>query len=136
MPLLDMPKQVPSSEVDQEILEIFAEEITDVHQEIVANLKNWSTNPAEPSSLENLQRAFHTLKGSGRMVGAAVIGELGFHFENLINKLIAGTLSKNNEILLLLGLVEKELPNMLEQFTQDQPPSENIIHLISQAASK
>ena len=38
------------------------------------------------------RRSFHTLKGSGRMVGAQLIGEFAWSIENLLNRLINQTL--------------------------------------------
>ncbi|MCK5717158.1 MAG: Hpt domain-containing protein [Thiomargarita sp.] len=133
MQLLDIPKQIDSSEIDEEILEIFLEEVEEVLQEIITNLHIWNNNPAHADALQNLRRAFHTLKGSGRLVGATVIGELGWRFEDLSNRLIEGTLKKNDEISLLIGDIETELPNMIEQYKDNLPPPEEVIRLISHA---
>ncbi len=133
MQLLEIPKQTPNDEIDEEILEIFVEEVQEVLQDIINQFNTWKNNPADSSSVENLRRAFHTLKGSGRLVGATVIGELGWRFENLFNKIIDGTVPRNDELLSLVGQVEKVLPSMIEQFKQNQPPPEDIVRLISQA---
>ena len=45
-------------------------------------------------SLGSLRRSFHTLKGSGRMVGARTIAEFGWAIENLLNRIIDKTLSR------------------------------------------
>ena len=131
--LLEMPEQIPSSEVDEEILEIFSEEVEEVCQNIVIYFAAWKRAENDLDSLGDLRRAFHTLKGSGRMVGAMVIGELGWHFENVLNKVIEGTLSRSHDILSILEQVEVVIPVMLKQFQDNKPPTDNIVLLISQA---
>ncbi len=133
MQLLEIPEQTPSSEVDEEILEIFVEEVEEVLGEIVTNLNAWKKNQADSESLAGLRRGFHTLKGSGRMVGATVIGEFGWYFENLLNKVIDGSLSPNDKMFGLLEQVEKVLPSMIEQFQLSQATPDKIRLLISQA---
>jgi chemosensory pili system protein ChpA (sensor histidine kinase/response regulator) len=133
MQLLEIPEQTPSSEIDEEIIEIFVEEVNEVFEEIVSNLKIWKTDPEDSESVKNLRRSFHTLKGSGRLVGATVIGELGWRFENMLNQVIKGILSVNSNMWVLLDQVEKVLPGLVEQFQQGQSASQEVILLISQA---
>ena len=134
MQLIEIPPQTPISEVDEDILEVFIEEVQEVLQEIVSHLNALKDNPAAEASQKDLMRAFHTLKGSGSMVGATAISGLGLHFETLAHKIIEGSLSINEEILAMIGQVEKILPNMIEQFKQNQQAPEDVILLISQAA--
>jgi chemosensory pili system protein ChpA (sensor histidine kinase/response regulator) len=133
MQLLEIPEQTPSSEVDEEILEIFVEEVEEVLGEIVTNFNAWKNNQADSNSLAGLRRGFHTLKGSGRMVGATVIGELGWYFENLLNRVIEGTLSANDKMFGLIEQVDKVLPSMIEQFKLNLATPDEVRLLISQA---
>ena len=41
-----------------------------------------------------MRRSFHTLKGSGRMVGAQLLGEFCWSVENLLNRIIDKTLAR------------------------------------------
>jgi len=134
MQLIEIPPQIPISDVDEDILEVFIEEVQEVLQDIVSHLNALKDNPAAEASQKDLMRAFHTLKGSGGMVGATAISELGLHFETLANKIIEGSLSINDEVVALIGQMEKILPNMIEQFKQSQQAPEDVILLISQAA--
>ena len=77
---------------DAEIVEIFIEEAGEVLETIQAQLPEWLANPSDSESLAVMRRAFHTLKGSGRMVGAIDIGELAWSIENMLNRIIDGTL--------------------------------------------
>jgi len=133
MQLLEIPEQTPSSEVDEELLEVFVDEVEEILGEIVTNFNAWKKNQADSDSLAGLRRGFHTIKGSGRMVGATVIGELGWYFENLFNKVIEGSLSGNDKMFGLIEQVEKVLPSMIEQFKLNQATPESVRLLISQA---
>jgi chemosensory pili system protein ChpA (sensor histidine kinase/response regulator) len=133
MQLIQIPEQTPNSEVEEEILEVFVEEVGDILEELAPNYKAWKSDPTNSEALKTLRRCFHTLKGSGRLIGATVIGELGWRFEAMLNRVIDGTLSRNDQMLFLLNQVEQVLPTMVEQFQNDQPPPYSILLLISQA---
>jgi chemosensory pili system protein ChpA (sensor histidine kinase/response regulator) len=133
MSLIKIPEPTPSTEIDEEILEIFVEEVEEVLENIVTSFKDWKADPNDSESLTTLRRNFHTLKGSGRLVGATAIGELGWHFEDMLNKVINGTLSVSQDMLKLIEQVKTVLPNLVEQFQHSLPVTDDIILLISQA---
>jgi len=134
LPLLELPPQPPVDEIDEEILEIFVEEVQEVLEEIGTNFSAWKNNPSDKEALTSLRRAFHTLKGSGRLVGAAAIGELGWRFENLFNRLLDGTLSRNDKIIKLVEQAQSTVPLLIEAFQQgEQTLSYAVRLLISQA---
>lgn len=133
MKLLDIPPQTAPAEIDEEILEIFVEEVQEVQEEITQNFAAWKANMGDSEALQTLRRAFHTLKGSGRLVGASAIGELGWRFENMLNRVIDNTFAANQHVLTLIAQVEHVLPEMIEQFQQGQEPTHKIVLLISQA---
>ncbi len=135
MQLLEIPEQTHSSEIDEEIIEIFVEEVDEVLQEIITNFKLWKENQTDSESLKTLRRSFHTLKGSGRLVGATVIGELGWRFENMLNRVFEGTLPSSNELFSLIEQVITVLPSLVEQFQHNQPTPKEVVILISQADS-
>lgn len=133
MKLLEIPERIASDEVDEEILEIFVEEVEEVMAEIVSSFDAWRDNPADSDALQTLRRSFHTLKGSGRLVGATAIGELGWRFESLLNRVIDGAVPPNDLLMQSIAKVEGVLPDMIEQFKNRQPPTYEQILLISQA---
>ena len=59
-------------------------------------LSAWTKGDTD--SLMDLRRAFHTLKGGGRMVGATAIGELSWSLENLLNRVIDKSVPERDEI--------------------------------------
>ncbi len=135
MQLIEIPKQTPISEMDEVLVDTFIEEVEEMRNEIIKHCQVLTDNPSENAAKRDLKRAFHTLKGSGRLVGATAIAEFGLHFETLANKIIDGNISINEEILTLLKQAAKILPNMIEQLKQDQEPPKDVILLISQAAN-
>ena len=80
---------------DTEILEIFVEEIEEIFQELERLLQNWQD---QPEVLKEIRRHFHTLKGSGRMVGALQAGELAWTVEDLLNRVLAESLTLSTPI--------------------------------------
>ena len=78
--------EAPSAEIDAELLAVFLEEAREVLQRIASHL---ALSRDEPRNLEHLtviRRGFHTLKGSGRMVGLADFGEAAWAIERVMNK--------------------------------------------------
>jgi len=134
LPLIALPSQPPRDEVDEEILEIFIEEVAEVLEDIKLNLTAWKQNPSDRDALTNLRRAFHTLKGSGRLVGALNIGELGWRFESLFNRLLDGTMQRNSNVLKLIDKIEHCIPPLVDDFRAGIEKIPFDVHLlISQA---
>ena len=74
---------------DPEILEIFVEEIEEIIENLQPLLIQWLQNPSDAELLTVIRRNFHTLKGSGRMVGAKSSGELAWTVEDTLNRVIS-----------------------------------------------
>ncbi|RKG34520.1 Hpt domain-containing protein [Acinetobacter tianfuensis] len=80
---------------DAEILEIFVEEIEEIFEELNTLLAAWLEAPQDNELLTTIRRHFHTLKGSGRMVGAKTAGEAAWTVEDTLNRVISGSLTIN-----------------------------------------
>ncbi len=76
----------PAAEVDSELLEIFLEEATEVVATIRENLGLLRENAHDDDALITIRRGYHTLKGSGRMVGLADLGDVAWNCEQVFNK--------------------------------------------------
>ena len=76
----------PGAEVDKELLEIFLEEAGEVVGTIASNLESCRAAPLDREALTTIRRGFHTLKGSGRMVGLDDLGEMAWQCEQVMNK--------------------------------------------------
>lgn len=71
--------------VDAELLGIYLEEAEEVLAGIRDHLELLRAHPADRPALTTIRRAFHTLKGSGRMVGLARLGEAAWAVEQTMN---------------------------------------------------
>jgi chemosensory pili system protein ChpA (sensor histidine kinase/response regulator) len=76
----------PGAEVDKELLEIFLEEAGEVVETIASNLAVSREAREDREALTTIRRGFHTLKGSGRMVGLTDLGEMAWQCEQVMNK--------------------------------------------------
>ena len=83
-----LPPPADEEPVDEELLEVFIEEVGEVLETIGEYLPQWQADTDNKDALIEVRRAFHTLKGSGRMVRALIIGELGWSIENLLNRVL------------------------------------------------
>ena len=133
LPLVEIPEQPSTDDIDEEILEIFMEECEEVLEEIRTSYAVWKRSPSDKDALQTLRRAFHTLKGSGRLVGAMAIGELGWSFENMLNRVIDGGLSSSQPMFKLIDQVEDMIPPLTRQFKHSAPPFYEAVLLLSQA---
>ena len=102
--------------IDDEILEIFIEEASEVLEAIEEHLPVYLDGYTDHDALKELRRAFHTLKGSGRMVNAHIIGETAWAIENLFNRIIDGSIIMNDGIANLVSYVSQKIPLLIESF--------------------
>ncbi|NMG67555.1 response regulator [Azoarcus indigens] len=78
--------EASDAEIDAELLCIFIEEAHDVLATIAEQLELSRTSPADSQTLTAIRRGFHTLKGSGRMVGLRELGEAAWGLEQTLNR--------------------------------------------------
>ena len=112
-------------EYDPEIVEIFIEEAGEVLDTINEFLPVWIENANNDEARTEVRRAFHTLKGSGRMVGATDIGELAWSIENMLNRVLDGSYEMDQARFDIVGEVVARVPAMVTAFEQRQPVDKN-----------
>lgn len=105
---------------DAEILEIFVEELDEIFANLQPLLDAWLLDPAQDELLVTIRRHFHTLKGSGRMVGAKASSEIAWTVEESLNRVIAKqlplTTMLQNYVLAILHLYQYKLyPDFSQQ---------------------
>lgn len=118
--------------IDDEIIDIFIEEAEDELQSLEQTFPEWRANSENSNALTVSRRSFHTLKGSGRLVGATTIGELAWKVENLLNKIINSTISVNDEIYNVIADVIKLIPELITNFKAGTQESERAEQLTQQ----
>jgi len=99
---------------DPELIEIFIEEAKGELAEIQRHLPRWLADANDLDAITAIRRAFHTLKGSGRTVGAQLIGEFAWSIENLLNRVINKTLPAGPDVSAVVGDAVKALPMLLD----------------------
>jgi chemosensory pili system protein ChpA (sensor histidine kinase/response regulator) len=127
------PPAPVAAEVDPQFLELFIEEAKEEIAAIQQTFPLWDQNPMDLEALASLRRSFHTLKGSGRMVGARSIAEFGWSIENLLNRLIDKTLSRTPGMMGLLRNAVAALPALVEQLESGRQTSVGVETLMSRA---
>ncbi len=90
---------VPS---DLELLSVFIDEANSVLSETGRMLERLRANGPDTEALFTLRRGFHTLKGSGRMVGLTRFAEVAYALEKLLDASVRGDGASHDELLLLL----------------------------------
>lgn len=91
------------AESEAELLEIFLEEANEVLATMGEASAECQNNPDDLDSLTIIRRGFHTLKGSGRMVGLNELGETAWRLELLMNGWLAEQKSASADLLRLVG---------------------------------
>ena len=90
-------------DVELELLEIFLEEANEVLAAMGGACDACQGNSDDADALTLIRRGFHTLKGSGRMVGLNDLGETAWHFEQLMNGWLGEKKPANSDLLRLVG---------------------------------
>ncbi len=110
-------------DMDEDIREIFIEEAEEVLETLDTYLPQWQADPQNLEPLGEIRRGFHTLKGSGRMVGAFNAGELAWAVENLLNRVLDKTLSVTDELITFITETKDLIPVLVEDFSNQRVPS-------------
>ncbi len=94
----------PGANVDPELLAIFLEEANEVLASIATELQKCRIDATDRESLTALQRGFHTLKGSGRMVNLDKMSEVAWRLEQVLNHWLTEKKSASD---LLINLITR-----------------------------
>jgi chemosensory pili system protein ChpA (sensor histidine kinase/response regulator) len=129
-----LPPPAGEAPVDDELREVFLEETDEVLETLREYLPRWAANPDSKSALSELRRAFHTLKGSGRMVRALVLGELAWAVENLLNRVLEHSVAPGAEVQQLLSDVLNLLPELVAEFATNAQRQRNDVDQLAARA--
>lgn len=109
-------------EIDEEIREIFIEEAAEVIAAIDIHFPRWAANFEDIEALTEFRRAFHTLKGSGRVVRAEQVSELAWSVESLLNQVLERSLAADIAQIELIKQVRVLLPDLMSEYEHRRPP--------------
>lgn len=122
----ETPWAVLTGEPDADILEVFLEEADEELERIREHLPRWLDDPEDGDALGTVRRAYHTLKGSGRLVGAELLGEFAWVNEDLLNRVIDGTVPADAGVRALARDALEALPHLVAQIRGEETPPLNI----------
>lgn len=89
-PSLPPPARIEAPAIEEdELIDVFLEEAREVFAQGAATIDALHHDPASLGDQTALRRAFHTLKGSSRMVGLGEFGEAAWALEQLLNAWLA-----------------------------------------------
>ncbi len=111
-----LPPPADEEPVDDDLVEVFIEEAGEVLETIGEYLPRWQADTDDREALTEVRRAFHTLKGSGRMVRALIIGELSWSIENLFNRVLDRSIQPSAPLHRVVSDVVALLPELVEEF--------------------
>ncbi|MDV3255002.1 MAG: Hpt domain-containing protein, partial [Lysobacter sp.] len=101
-----------SDDIDDEIREVFLEELEEEISNLGPMLDAWRRSPDNLEQLRSIRRVFHTLKGSGRLVGARTLGEFSWKIENMLNRVLDGSRSASPAVVAIVDDAHAALPGL------------------------
>ncbi|MDR3389170.1 MAG: Hpt domain-containing protein [Rudaea sp.] len=116
----------PSDDIDEEIREVFVEEVQDEIDNLNRCLPAWKADLNDFEKLKPIRRSFHTLKGSGRLVGALALGEFSWKVENMLNRVLDKTISASPAVQALVDNAVGVLPELLAALRGEGAPRSDI----------
>ncbi len=128
-PPLPVPVVQSSASVDYEedddfdLQEIFLEEAREVVGNATQAIDELAQDPADTEQLTVLRRAFHTLKGSARMVELNEFGEAGWALEQMLNSWLADQKPATKEFRTLCAEVIAGFESWIAAIAQKQDAS-------------
>ncbi len=100
------------NDIDDDIREVFLEEFDEEIVNLSQLLPVWKAAPENFERLRSIRRVFHTLKGSGRLVGATLLGEFSWKIENALNRVLDGSRPPSDAVMALLDHSTQVLPQL------------------------
>ncbi|HSD38112.1 MAG TPA: Hpt domain-containing protein [Rhodocyclaceae bacterium] len=107
--------QVSSEELDAELLDIFLEEAHEVLDTLRVHRDIASREPHNQDALTTVRRAFHTLKGSSRMVGLIDFSDAAKYIEATMNRWLQMEKDADAELISLIDSATTLFAGWVEQ---------------------
>ncbi len=127
------PAPLAADDLDDDILEIFVEEAREELGNINEMLPKWQQDFDDHEPLGRMRRSFHTLKGSGRLVGATVIGEMSWALENLLNRILDNTIPPHAEAVAIVCDAAGALPQLIDALERHEAVAFDVQAFIDRA---
>jgi chemosensory pili system protein ChpA (sensor histidine kinase/response regulator) len=122
-----------SAGIDDEIRDVFIEEVQEEIESLRAQLPMWKANLDDVEQLKPVRRSFHTLKGSGRLVGAMALGEFSWKVESMLNRVLDHTIQPSPQVHALVQHAVGALPGLLGALRGDGAPTADVAGIMATA---
>ncbi|MCE1184627.1 MAG: Hpt domain-containing protein, partial [Rhodocyclales bacterium] len=129
------PGSTGDAQIDAELLEIFIEEAFEVRETIRTHLDLLHKAPTDKDTLTTIRRSYHTLKGSGRMVGLKDFGDAAWGLEQTLNHWLRQEQPANAALLSLLEHAYTEFSAWIDQLHAGQGLQREVSALLAEAAA-
>ncbi|MCC6869270.1 MAG: Hpt domain-containing protein [Burkholderiales bacterium] len=106
-----------ASLLDRELLEIYLFEATEVLDGVERQHQALQENPGDREALRVVRRGFHTLKGSGRMVGLTELGEYAYEAERILNRLLEEERPVTPAVVAFVGVAQQSFRDWVDALT-------------------
>ncbi len=134
-PIVALEAPATAEAVDAELLEIFLSEAEEVLACVRETIPQSCSEPNDQEHLTTLRRSFHTLKGSGRMVGLTTFGEAAWAIEQVLNLRLSETRAGDADLYALLDKAAEVLAAWVEDL-QARGRSDRTAGTLVQAAER
>lgn len=123
--------------LDNQLLEVFLEEYESVVAMLSEQIPRWMQHQEDHALMTGIRRGFHTLKGSGRMVGADELGDFSWHIEDMLNNFLDAKIEAIDDVTVIVRLADAVLPAMKQRLLQQPSDIQPVaIEAISKQADK
>ena len=104
---------------DEELMAIFVEEAEEVLAAVLEQLDTLRAARADMARLTTVRRAFHTLKGSSRMVGLAQFGEGAWAVEQCFNAWLSQERAASDDLIALAAAARTVMDGWIRRIRSD-----------------
>lgn len=124
---------IDAGDLDAELLAIFIEEAHEVLDTIAEQQTGLRAGSDDRDPLVAIRRGFHTLKGSGRMVGLVELGEASWGMEQTLNRWLQLEWPPTKDLLALIGWAHQAFSEWVARIEGGQGHSLDVSDLLSEA---
>lgn len=135
---VSQPDTATPSSAGEELLDIYLDEAGEVLKSIDETLLLCRQQPGNIEALRVIRRGFHTLKGSGRMVGLTELGEIAWEIERVLNLTLERQQTTNPLLLELIATASASFAHWVSQLksrNELEIDARNILSLVQQLST-
>ncbi|HEX9301912.1 MAG TPA: Hpt domain-containing protein [Casimicrobiaceae bacterium] len=107
-----------ATNLDAELLDIYLTEAGEVLDTVAEHRRILEENHGDREALRTVRRQFHTLKGSGRMVGLTELGEIAFEVEKIHNRLLEEERVVTPAVLAMIDVAERSFRQWVAELSR------------------